>query len=105
MGEPVKIVDLAKNLIHLSGYTTEQVPIEFTGIRPGEKMYEELLNKNEVHAEQIFPKIHIGKAVDGDWPVLMRFIEDFHELPEADLRARLFAAINTSEEMTAASVH
>ncbi|PNB45755.1 hypothetical protein C1X64_37885, partial [Pseudomonas sp. GW456-E7] len=64
MGEPVKIVDLAKNLIHLSGYTTEQIPIEFTGIRPGEKMYEELLNKNEVHAEQIFPKIHIGKAVD-----------------------------------------
>ncbi|MEC1664909.1 polysaccharide biosynthesis protein [Bacillus halotolerans] len=104
MGEPVKIVDLAKNLIHLSGYTTEQIPIEFTGIRPGEKMYEELLNKNEVHAEQVFPKIHIGKAVDGDWPLLMRFIEDFNQLPEAELRERLFAAIDTSNEMTAAGV-
>ncbi|OZI13488.1 hypothetical protein CEW92_01250 [Bacillaceae bacterium SAS-127] len=63
MGEPVKIVDLAKNLIKLSGFTIEEIGIQFTGIRPGEKLYEELLNDNEVHEQQIHPKIHIGKAV------------------------------------------
>ncbi|MEC0381927.1 nucleoside-diphosphate sugar epimerase/dehydratase [Bacillus velezensis] len=104
MGEPVKIVDLAKNLIHLSGYTTEQIPIEFSGIRPGEKMYEELLNHNEVHTEQIFPKIHIGKAIDGDWAVLIRFMEEFSRLPEDELRKRLFEAIESVHEEAAAGV-
>lgn len=63
MGEPVKIVDLAKNLITLSGYSEEEIGIRFSGIRPGEKMYEELLNEKEVHKEAVFPKIFIGKAV------------------------------------------
>src|SRR6476646_5312979 len=62
MGEPVKIVDLAKNLIKLSGYSIEEIGIKFSGLRPGEKMFEELLNENEVQAEQVFPKILIGKA-------------------------------------------
>lgn len=62
MGEPVKIVDLAKNLIRLSGYTEDEIDIVYSGLRPGEKMYEELLNENEVYPEQVFPKIHIGKA-------------------------------------------
>lgn len=62
MGEPVKIVDLAKNLIKLSGYKVEDIGIEYSGIRPGEKMYEELLNENEIHPDQIYPKIYVGKA-------------------------------------------
>ncbi|MCL6574445.1 MAG: polysaccharide biosynthesis protein, partial [Bacillus sp. (in: Bacteria)] len=62
MGEPVKIVDLAKNVIKLSGYSIEEIGIQFSGLRPGEKMFEELLNENEVHPEQVFPKIHIGKS-------------------------------------------
>ena len=62
MGEPVKIVDLAKNLITLSGYSVEEIGIQYSGLRPGEKMYEELLNDNEVQKEQVFPKIFIGKA-------------------------------------------
>ncbi|WP_088034095.1 polysaccharide biosynthesis protein [Evansella clarkii] len=62
MGDPVKIVDLAKNLIKLSGHTTDEIQIEFTGIRPGEKLYEELLNKNEVHEQQIYPNIYVGKT-------------------------------------------
>lgn len=62
MGEPVKIVDLARNLIQLSGYTEEEVQIEFTGLRPGEKMFEELLNDEEIQEEHVFPGIHIGRA-------------------------------------------
>lgn len=63
MGEPVKIVDLAKNLIKLSGYPIEEIGINFSGIRPGEKMFEELLNEKEVFPEAVFPKIFIGKAL------------------------------------------
>lgn len=62
MGEPVKIVDLAKNLIKLSGYDENEIEIQYTGLRPGEKMYEELLNADEIQEENIFPKIHIGKT-------------------------------------------
>lgn len=63
MGEPVKIVDLAKNLIKLSGYSIEDIGIEYTGLRPGEKMFEELLNEKEIHPDPVFPKIFIGRAV------------------------------------------
>lgn len=62
MGEPVKIEDLAKNLIKLSGYSEEEIGIEYSGIRPGEKLFEELLNENERQSEHVFPKIFIGKA-------------------------------------------
>lgn len=62
MGKPVRIVDLAKNLIRLSGYSEDDIEIKFTGLRPGEKMYEELLNEGEINPKQIFPKIHIGIA-------------------------------------------
>ncbi|MDA1476487.1 polysaccharide biosynthesis protein [Bacillus changyiensis] len=98
MGEPVKIVDLAKNLIQLSGYTIDQIKIEFTGIRPGEKMYEELLNQNEILAEQVFPKIHIGKAIDIEWTTLKTFMEEFMDFPEHELRERLFRAIGHQEK-------
>ncbi|OEK79666.1 hypothetical protein AST03_06800 [Staphylococcus equorum] len=62
MGNPVKIVDLAKNLIRLSGYKEEDIGIEFSGIRPGEKLFEELLNKDEIHPEQVYEKIYRGKV-------------------------------------------
>ncbi|WP_400263940.1 polysaccharide biosynthesis protein [Staphylococcus nepalensis] len=62
MGEPVKIVDLAKNLIKLSGYKEEDIGIEFSGIRPGEKLFEELLNKDEIHPKQVYEKIYRGKT-------------------------------------------
>ncbi|MCY1689894.1 polysaccharide biosynthesis protein [Exiguobacterium sp. SL14] len=62
MGEPVKIVDLAKNMIELSGFTEDEMPIVFSGIRPGEKMYEELLKDGEVDPEAIYPKIFVGRT-------------------------------------------
>src|SRR5699024_11189741 len=62
MGEPVKIIDLAKNMIKLSGYSEDDIVIKTTGIRPGEKLYEELLNKDEIHPEQVYEKIYIGRT-------------------------------------------
>ena len=62
MGKPVKIVDLARNLIRLSGKKEEDIGIEFSGIRPGEKLYEELLKEDEIHPEQVYEKIYRGKV-------------------------------------------
>ncbi|PFO76241.1 hypothetical protein COJ86_02480 [Bacillus cereus] len=95
MGEPVKIFDLARNLITLSGYSTEEIGIEFTGLRPGEKMYEELLNEGEIHPEQIFPKIHIGKAVLMNQAILRQFMNDFEGMGKEDIRERLIEIANT----------
>ncbi|WP_243293028.1 nucleoside-diphosphate sugar epimerase/dehydratase [Bacillus sp. FJAT-47783] len=89
MGEPVKIVDLAKNLIKLSGYSTDEIGIEFTGMRPGEKLFEELLGKDEVHDEQIYPKIYVGKSVNRDIGQVMDCIEEYEELGKEGLRERV----------------
>jgi FlaA1/EpsC-like NDP-sugar epimerase len=94
MGEPVKIVDLAKNLIKLSGYTVEEIGIEFTGIRPGEKLFEELLNGNEIHPEQVFPKIFIGKAIMVDEKILHNFMEQFESKDKDEVRERLLGIAN-----------
>ncbi|WP_339210621.1 nucleoside-diphosphate sugar epimerase/dehydratase [Aeribacillus sp. FSL K6-8210] len=94
MGEPVKIVELAKNLIKLSGYTVEEIGIKFTGIRPGEKLFEELLNENEVHPEQVFPKIFIGKATMVDEKILRDFMEEFEEMDKEEVRERLLEIAN-----------
>ncbi len=67
MGEPVKILDLAENLIRLSGYRVgEDIKIEFTGLRPGEKLYEELLMDEEGMKETANKMIHIGKPIELD---------------------------------------
>lgn len=67
MGEPVKILDLATNLIKLSGYKPgEDIEIKFTGLRPGEKMYEELLMNEEGLKETANKMIFIGKPIEFD---------------------------------------
>ena len=78
MGEPMKILDLAKNLIRLSGYEPDvDIPIICTGLRPGEKLYEELLMDEEGLQDTPNKLIHIGKPIEFD---MERFKEQLEEL-------------------------
>lgn len=94
MGEPVKIVDLAKNVIQLSGYSVEEIGIKFSGIRPGEKMYEELLDPAEIQEGFIFPKIHIGRATPIVASELNYVLEKLPSMDEGQVKAVLVGLAN-----------
>ena len=80
MGEPVKIADLAKNLIRLSGYKLgEDIEIKYTGLRPGEKLYEELLTKEEGLKKTANALIFVGKPLEFDE---VHFLSKLKELEE-----------------------
>lgn len=102
MGEPVKIVDLARNLIKLSGYTEDEIPIKFNGIRPGEKMYEELLGDDEVLPGEVYDKIYVGRTVEVDGSMLDSLVESFEQYPTADLKDELMTVIDTERTLLVA---
>lgn len=80
MGEPVKIVDLARNMILLSGHKPdEDIKIVFTGLRPGEKLYEEMLMKEEGLQETPNKLIHIGKPIEIDEEVFMKQLAELRD--------------------------
>ncbi|WP_335870607.1 polysaccharide biosynthesis protein [Bacillus sp. 2205SS5-2] len=99
MGEPVRIVDLAKNLIKLSGLTEEEVGITYTGMRPGEKLYEELLNDGEEETQQVHPKIYVGKSLDINTYAVLEQIKNFEEMDENSLRRSLLEIAKNPEQL------
>jgi FlaA1/EpsC-like NDP-sugar epimerase len=100
MGEPVKIVDLAKNLIRLSGYEENEVDIEFTGIRPGEKLFEELLNEDEIQSYHVFPKIYIGKSTPINKLELSVLLETLPFLNDEEISKLLVRVANRRNMIT-----
>lgn len=97
MGEPVKIVDLAKNLIKLSGNVIEEIGIQYTGIRPGEKLFEELLKDEEVHEQQVYPKIYVGKKADLCIEEIEEITRNYASLDREELKEKLLFLANRRE--------
>lgn len=101
MGHPVRILDLAKNLIRLSGYTLEEIEIKFTGIRPGEKLFEELLNENEAFGQQIYQNIYIGKTSELYIQEIEDLISTYSTLEKEEIRKRVIFLANQKKKTKA----
>ncbi|MBA2665323.1 MAG: polysaccharide biosynthesis protein [Bradymonadaceae bacterium] len=99
MGEPVKIADLARDMVRLSGMNEEDVPIVYTGMRPGEKLFEELTLADEEVDRTSHAKIFIGKSAICDLEPLMNFYEALiaaaFDAQELDVRRLLKALVPT----------
>jgi len=92
MGEPVRIYDLARDMIRLSGYTEEDIRIEVTGLRPGEKLYEELLADSEQTLPTPHPKLRVAKSDEMPTKAWLGEIEQWLSSPlcsEQDTKERL----------------
>lgn len=94
MGDPIKIVELAKNLIKLSGYAIDDIGLSYTGIRPGEKLFEELLAEDEVHEQQLYPKIYIGKTADPYVADIEKLMKIYTNLDRDTLKGKLLYLAN-----------
>ena len=94
MGKPVKILDLARDLIRLSGFKLdEEIKIAFTGMRPGEKLYEEIMTNEEGTSATKHNRIFIGKPLDIAWKKLQLIIS------ELDYVAKKADTVNRSQEI------
>lgn len=79
MGEPVKIVDLARDMIKLSGFSEDDIKITFTGLRPGEKLFEELLMDDEKTVSTPHPKLRIAKVKSSDMKWLEMILRQLNQ--------------------------
>ena len=86
MGEPVQILELARKVILLSGHTEEEIGIVESGIRPGEKLYEELLSSEERVSEQIHEKIFVGRVTNKAPEVVASFINHLLTMDRVELK-------------------
>ena len=91
MGDPVRIVDLAEKVIKLSGHTVAEIGIVESGIRPGEKLYEELMSTSERVSKKIHDKIFIGKVEPKSMAEVEDFVKDLLVLDNQTLKERLIA--------------
>jgi FlaA1/EpsC-like NDP-sugar epimerase len=92
MGEPVKIADLARDMIKLSGFSESDINIVYSGLRPGEKLYEELLADDEHTLTTPHPKLRIAQArtVDDAWlPQALIWLMQEHIVSEAEVKKML----------------
>jgi FlaA1/EpsC-like NDP-sugar epimerase len=95
MGEPVKIVDLARDMIRLAGHTPDEIAIAYTGLRPGEKLYEELLADADTALATANPRIRVARLVAEPDAVaaLLGWIAAHPDAPATAVRAALAAAV------------
>jgi FlaA1/EpsC-like NDP-sugar epimerase len=97
MGQPVKILDLARNMIRLAGYTPEKdIPIVFTGLRPGEKLYEELLNQKELTLPTTNNKIMIARVREFDFDQINGQIDQLIATSHQD---KIFTTVKIMKEL------
>lgn len=94
MGEPMKITDLAKNMIRLSGFTEDDIEINYIGLRPGEKLYEELLSEDEIHPEQVYEKIYRGKVSETPLSDIEQHIQELLQVEENSVKEKILSFIN-----------
>ena len=94
MGKPVRIYDLAKKMVLLSGHTENEIPIVEVGIRPGEKLYEELLVSTELVENQVMDKIFVGKVNVMPLDRINQKIEEFRALRGAELKRAIISFAN-----------